>query len=464
MVTRSIVPRSIERTNDKIRPLRQPAMMLAAGIGAISAAVASARRLSPNDFEALLVLGAIALSGSIAWRIVRTPVALDRVRLSQMTIVLASLSLGAAVLGLVGDDLPWALLLFALVAGLRGRPAWALPAAGATILPAIAVGARITAAAPPETLWSFLAAASATLCMARAVEATIDGTSWAGALLFGGAAAVAVGASIDPSPSATPIAFSLIAASMLLASETQVHAVPSIDPDATIAFGIVVAIAVGSAATVVMRDVPNPIGAAAVGVIVTGTIGTGWLGWQSTRTFARQGERLATFSRFASVDELTGLANRREMQRRIEVELARARRYGHDLSLLMIDIDDFKNVNDRLGHRAGDQALRETADAIRSSIRSIDLAARYGGEEFLVVLPETGAHGAAVVAERIRRSTQNGTFGSTVSIGVSAWSPADSDSAAWIERADGALLRAKRQGKNRVVVADATRSCPDGQF
>jgi diguanylate cyclase (GGDEF)-like protein len=118
----------------------------------------------------------------------------------------------------------------------------------------------------------------------------------------------------------------------------------------------------------------------------------------------------------------------------------------------MIDIDDFKLLNDRFGHAEGDRALRNLAVSITRSIRSIDAAGRYGGEEFLVVLPETDLDGAAVVAERIRSAIES-SGKLLVSIGVAELEPANGSISALIVAADAALYAAKRGGKNRVELA-----------
>jgi diguanylate cyclase (GGDEF)-like protein len=164
----------------------------------------------------------------------------------------------------------------------------------------------------------------------------------------------------------------------------------------------------------------------------------------------------------AEVDPLTGLANRRAFNRTLEHELARSQRTGRPCSLVLVDLDDFKLLNDRHGHAVGDEALKLVADVLRAGIRTIDLAARLGGEELAVLLPETAADQAVVVAERLRVTleraqlvgTDGGTVGVTGSLGV-----ADTEVApgmeALVKAADEALYAAKRAGKNQVVVAGA---------
>jgi diguanylate cyclase (GGDEF)-like protein len=169
----------------------------------------------------------------------------------------------------------------------------------------------------------------------------------------------------------------------------------------------------------------------------------------------------------ATTDGLTGLHNHRHFYERLAQEVARAQRYQLPLSLLMIDIDDFKLYNDRCGHRAGDALLRDLAALLRSHTRQqVDIVARYGGEEFAVVLPSTGAArdggtGAArAAAERIRASVASESFGPgqtppvvTASVGVATLPDHATSLDGLVEQADHALYRAKERGKNRVEVA-----------
>jgi two-component system cell cycle response regulator len=161
----------------------------------------------------------------------------------------------------------------------------------------------------------------------------------------------------------------------------------------------------------------------------------------------------------AITDPLTGLYNRRYMESHIGTLVEQAATRGKPLTVLVLDIDYFKSINDTHGHDAGDDVLREFAIRIRKSIRGIDLACRYGGEEFVVVMPETDMAVATVVAERLRRRIasepfpiQQGarTVDVTISIGLAALGR-DDNAARVIKRADQALYRAKRDGRNRVV-------------
>ena len=166
----------------------------------------------------------------------------------------------------------------------------------------------------------------------------------------------------------------------------------------------------------------------------------------------------------AVTDELTGLANKRALSDVLEKEAARAHRFSHDLSLLMLDIDDFKRVNDTYGHPQGDQVLRVVGDVLRAESRGVDEPARYGGEEFAVALPETGSDGAAGLAERIRAELERqsipfldreGSLRITASIGVASIPASARDVSSLIAAADAALYAAKRGGKNRVEPAPA---------
>jgi diguanylate cyclase (GGDEF)-like protein len=161
-------------------------------------------------------------------------------------------------------------------------------------------------------------------------------------------------------------------------------------------------------------------------------------------------------------DPLTGVFNRVYLMERLPQEFKRSRRYGHALSLIMCDIDHFKNVNDRHGHRAGDEVLRDFAGRLSGSIRSdIDWMARYGGEEFLIVLPETDHPSACIVAERLRRLVAEVPFGLggekfriTASFGVAGYRPGTQNDRVGFDRlmeqADEFLYQAKREGRNTV--------------
>jgi diguanylate cyclase (GGDEF)-like protein len=166
----------------------------------------------------------------------------------------------------------------------------------------------------------------------------------------------------------------------------------------------------------------------------------------------------------AVTDELTGLSNQRRFRELMTKEDERARRFGHDLSFLILDIDDFKQVNDTYGHLQGDEVLRMVGRVLKAESRGVDEPARYGGEEFAVALPETGLTGAVELAERIRARIASERVPSldgasplrvTASVGAASM-PVSADGArALIAAADAALYEAKRAGKNRVVAAPA---------
>ncbi len=183
---------------------------------------------------------------------------------------------------------------------------------------------------------------------------------------------------------------------------------------------------------------------------------------------ALQRERAAlsaeTFARAAAIDPVSSLFNRRHFEARLEEEVQRAGRHNTDLALVMLDLDDFKGINDRFGHLAGDVMLREIAEILHRSVRRFDVCARYGGEEFSILMPGASSEMAAATAERIRariaehRSAHASERQITISVGVaSAWSGVSG----WelLAAADHALYMAKHAGKNRVYTwPDARRS------
>lgn len=173
-------------------------------------------------------------------------------------------------------------------------------------------------------------------------------------------------------------------------------------------------------------------------------------------------EKIAVYSNFANFDGLTGLHTHRYFQETLSKEIARAERLGHPVSLMMIDIDRFKLYNDTFGHPQGDVALKEIANVLKKSIRSYDLAARYGGEEMVIVLPQTSAHRALAMAERIRGVIAELPFRGandshrvqlTISLGVAGLPANAKCKSELIERADQALYLAKAEGRNRVAVS-----------
>jgi diguanylate cyclase (GGDEF)-like protein len=172
----------------------------------------------------------------------------------------------------------------------------------------------------------------------------------------------------------------------------------------------------------------------------------------------RIAEDVDELTRAATVDPVTGLFNRRYFETRILAEVQRARRQQQDLALLMVDIDDFKRINDTFGHLEGDRALREVADLLRSGVRIFDVCARYGGEEFAIVMPGASLQMAVQVAERIRRGIYDRSgldpLPITVSVGVGFLRSGDS-AEDLVGSADRALILAKRGGKNTVRADDS---------
>jgi diguanylate cyclase (GGDEF)-like protein len=167
------------------------------------------------------------------------------------------------------------------------------------------------------------------------------------------------------------------------------------------------------------------------------------------------------FRALAQTDGLTGLPNFRSFHARLEEEVARADRYSHPLACAMVDLDGLKQINDRLGHAAGNRAILGLADAVREELRDTDFAARYGGDEFVVLLPQTGAQAAGLFAERLRRRllsvSEQAGLPVRASIGVAALTPDEvsgRDAAEdLLRRADEQLYKAKRSGRDRVEVA-----------
>jgi diguanylate cyclase (GGDEF)-like protein len=233
------------------------------------------------------------------------------------------------------------------------------------------------------------------------------------------------------------------------------------------ALGLGAAILVGSLLT---RSVLHPLRALERGA---NSIGAGDLSYRVSmvaqdelghlgRTFNLMAERLAksqsALEELSTHDALTGLHNYRVFHRRLTEEEERSRRYGHPFSLLILDLDYFKTINDTHGHLAGDEALRAIAARIGHAVRPVDLVARYGGEEFALILPETASVGALATAERIRETIaanpvhlpSGQTVNLTASIGVASF-PEDAESGEkLIDASDHAMYTAKTSGRNRV--------------
>jgi two-component system cell cycle response regulator len=177
------------------------------------------------------------------------------------------------------------------------------------------------------------------------------------------------------------------------------------------------------------------------------------------------GRQIDELAELSETDPLTRLLNARGFASRLHAELKRAKRYQEPLSLLFLDLDGLKYINDRYGHRAGSEALREVAGVIRTELRESDTGARWGGDEFTILAPETGKDAAVTFAERIRERIERHESERpiTASIGIATldWNDEDSNMAAdahmLMQEADAAMYEAKRRGKNSVAAASQLR-------
>ncbi len=184
-------------------------------------------------------------------------------------------------------------------------------------------------------------------------------------------------------------------------------------------------------------------------------------------------EANAKLHQLAITDGLTGLFNHRYFQEKWREEIKRSERFGEPTSLLIADVDHFKNYNDRMGHPRGDVVLRDLASLLETSFREVDVVARYGGEEFAIILPRTANADAAALAERVRRKVQDTKFprehvqpggGITCSFGLATYPDDGATAATVLERADQALYGAKLGGRNRVVVYEPGLPAPDANI
>lgn len=175
---------------------------------------------------------------------------------------------------------------------------------------------------------------------------------------------------------------------------------------------------------------------------------------ENAHLYGQLRQAYASMESLAITDGMTGLLNHRAFQERLSEACAQARRYHRPISLLMIDVDSFKSYNDTFGHPAGDQLLKRLADLLRANCRSCDIPARYGGEELAIILPETDAHQARTLAERIRAAVAEHPFPHrpvTISIGIATADDRIDTPDRLVCAADDALYQAKRSGKNRSV-------------
>jgi two-component system cell cycle response regulator len=201
---------------------------------------------------------------------------------------------------------------------------------------------------------------------------------------------------------------------------------------------------------------------------ITGRGGVDWVRLFAFAAFGyilgRQADALAELS---ETDSLTRLLNARGFASRLHSEIQRSRRYREPLSVLFLDLDGLKNVNDAYGHRAGSQALREVAGVIRTELRQTDTGARWGGDEFTVIAPNTNKDAATSFAERIRTGIADhvGEWRLTASIGIATldWKATEMvpDAQALLRDADAAMYEAKRRGKNKVVANVIVGSAED---
>jgi diguanylate cyclase (GGDEF)-like protein len=224
-----------------------------------------------------------------------------------------------------------------------------------------------------------------------------------------------------------------------------------------------------------LKVIPLKAGAVVLGALVLGARQRGVYGRDvvlQLEVVAMQAgqsiERARLFDRterLATTDGLTGLTNHRTFQERLEAQLAQAQRYGKRVSLILCDVDHFKLVNDTYGHPVGDEVLRGLARTLLKEARATDVVARYGGEEFAIVMPETDAAGAVVIAERIRDrvarlvfDTPQGPLRVTISLGTATFPDDARTKAELVERTDGCLYHAKRHGRNQTVSAASLRA------
>ena len=157
------------------------------------------------------------------------------------------------------------------------------------------------------------------------------------------------------------------------------------------------------------------------------------------------------YQEMSIIDALTGVYNRRHLDEILRREIERAKRYSHSISVLILDIDDFKKYNDTYGHPAGDELLKKLAGLLVETVRSVDMVFRYGGEEFVVFLPQTLKQGAVEVAKRIVNLTRQ-NLSTTVSLGLAAYPEDAKDMDDLLKKVDSALYQAKSMGKDRVCL------------
>jgi two-component system cell cycle response regulator len=186
------------------------------------------------------------------------------------------------------------------------------------------------------------------------------------------------------------------------------------------------------------------------------------------RYLIKENERLfREIERLAMTDQLTGLYNRRKLMESLEMEVERAQRYGRPLSLIMIDLDDLKGINDTHGHAAGDKVLQLVAGAIKEQIRIVDVPARIGGDEFIIVLPEAELDTATLVAKRVSKQIFETPLENTrisISVGIGQWLPTHNSITGFLHTVDQALYQAKRAGGKKIFAYTPNGSVvPEGE-
>jgi diguanylate cyclase (GGDEF)-like protein len=220
-------------------------------------------------------------------------------------------------------------------------------------------------------------------------------------------------------------------------------------------FPVGIAQSLGNPALLVMPKLLNILS----GCLVLGLLLMRWLP-QAVTERGRSDRNATELEKLATTDGMTSLINRRHFDALARAEWARFQRYGRPLSLMLLDIDKFKSINDRFGHDAGDLVLKTVADICKTTKRQTDVVARFGGEEFVLLLPETDETAAEIAAERLRRAIQDHphvlpgeTLQVTASIGLAGATLSMAAFEVMLKRADQALYEAKHTGRNRVVAA-----------
>lgn len=211
-----------------------------------------------------------------------------------------------------------------------------------------------------------------------------------------------------------------------------------------------------------IKEVVNPLSIVASIMLLCGGVFVFFVGQLALQTLSDV-TKMALLEQESITDSLTGLKNRRYFDQRLCEEIAYSKRYRLPLSLLLIDVDYFKKVNDTYGHQVGDDVLKNLSALIMSRVRDSDIAARYGGEEIAIIAPSTDKEEAVLLAERLREATQKATVATiqvtqeviqvSISVGVATLGLIVNDKEAILEEADKALYEAKRLGRNRVEIS-----------